>query len=211
VKKQYLKVAEEKISLDGDLKDWPGLPHQGGSKSTIGNNREEYEGDFDSHYDFNICYDDENLYLGMVVWDDEVEIDHKKSLWDQDAVQINIDPRPLMTSANDRTDNNYQNQYFHLLASPSLNKNQEPLINQAENLPDGTRLVTKKTLEGFSLELSIPLEYIESHGGVDWETLRVNLTYFDHDGKNSRSSIWWQPNWSDSENYIGSGMFFRIY
>jgi len=211
VRKQYIKPAEEKISLDGDLKDWPGLPHQGGAESTIGNSKSEYQGDFDSHFDFNVCYDDENLYLGMSVWDDKVEADHKKSIWDQDAVQVNIDPRPLMTSANNRKKSNSQNKYFHLLASPSLNKNQEPLIKQPENLPEGTRLVTKKTLEGFSLELSIPLEYIESLGGVDWETLRLNLTYFDRDGKSPRSWIWWKPNWTSPDNYIGSGMFFRIY
>jgi hypothetical protein len=64
-------------------------------------------------------------------------------------------------------------------------------------------------MEGFNLELSIPLEYIESLGGDDWETLRINISYFDLDENTRRSSIWWKPNWSSIENYIGSGTFFK--
>lgn len=211
VSKKFIKRAESKISLDGELKDWSGLPYRGGMKSILKNDGGDYQGDYDAHYDFNITYDADNLYLGMAVWDDEVNVDQKKSVYHQDAVLINIDPRPVLTSANERTDNKYYNEYFHIYASPSINKNQEPVIKQAERLPDGTRLYTKKTLEGFNLELSIPLKYIESLGGNDWETLRLNVTYFDHDDNQQRTAIWWKPNWSDSENYIGSGMFFKIY
>jgi len=83
------------------------------------------------------------------------------------------------------------------------------VIDQSERLPEGTRLVTRKSLEGFNVELSIPLEYIVSLGGEGWETIRINVAYLDLDDKSRRSSIWWQPNWSSTENYIGSGMFFK--
>ena len=53
------------------------------------------------------------------------------------------------------------------------------------------------------------LEYVRSLGGDNWETIRLNITYFDRDNKSPRSSIWWKPNWSSASNYIGSGMFFR--
>ena len=83
------------------------------------------------------------------------------------------------------------------------------MIDEGERLPEGTRLVTRKSVEGFNVELSIPLEYIISLGGENWETIRLNIAYLDRDDKSLRSSIWWQPNWSSPKNYIGSGMFFK--
>ena len=101
----------------------------------------------------------------MAVWDDKIELDRKNSIWEQDAVLINLDPRDVLVSANDRTDNKGVNKYFHLYFAPSMSKKQEPQIDQKELLPEGTRLVTRKTVEGCNVELSIPMEYIHTLGG----------------------------------------------
>ncbi len=209
VRKNFLNRTKGKIEVDGELGDWPGLPYRGGNGSVPEEGRSNYMGDFDAHFDFNLSYDDENLYLAMAVWDDRIELDRKKSVWAQDAVLVNIDPRPVLISANDRTDNNYRNDYFHLYLSPSLVRNQSPLIDKENILPEGTRIATRKSIEGFNLEVAIPMEYIREMGGEDWQTIRLNLTYFDRDDDAPRTAIWWQPNWSSSSNYIGSGMFFR--
>ena len=209
VQKSFLNEIEEETRVDGDLEDWIGLPYHGGAQSFISDSRNEYEGDYDAHFDFNVRHDDENLYLAMAVWDDKLELDRKKSLWSQDAVVINLDPRPVLTSANDRTDNRYFNEYFHLYLSPSVSRDKSPIIDQMERLPEGTVVATKKSIEGFNLEFSVPLEYIRFLGGDNWKTIRLNVAYIDRDNKSPRSSIWWKPNWSSASNYIGSGMFFR--
>jgi hypothetical protein len=116
----------------------------------------------------------------------------------------------VIESANDRSDNKYRNDHFHLFFAPSLSRKEDPQIEQQELLPEGTLLRTRKSLEGFSMELAIPIEYIRSQGGSNWETLRVNVSYYDRDNKDSRTQIWWKPNWSSPQNYIGSGMFFRL-
>ena len=74
---------------------------------------------------------------------------------------------------------------------------------------EGIKFVIRKFLEGFNAELAIPIESVKSMGGEDWKTLRVNVAYYDRDGEELRSQIWWKPNWSSPKNYIGSGMFFR--
>ncbi len=209
VQKKFLNKADGTILVDGNLEEWSGLPYRGGIQSVARDDRDDYQGDYDAHFDFNMTYDDEKLYLAVAVWDDRIELDRKKSVWSQDAILINLDPRPVLISANDRTDNNYQNEYFHLYLSPSLTKNQSPTIDREELLPEGTRLETRKSIEGFNLEVSIPMDYIRSLGGENWETIRLNLTYFDRDNNSPRTAIWWKPNWSSSSNYIGSGMFFR--
>jgi hypothetical protein len=207
--KKFLKKTPQKITPDGHLGDWPGFPYRGGIKSIIGEGLEEYRGDYDAHYEFNLVYDDENLYVGMAVWDDEVVTDDKKSVWEQDAFLVDIDPRPVLVSANNQADNRYWRDHFHLYASPSTGRNKSPVIVQEERLPEGTRLSTRKSMEGFNVEISIPLEYIRDMAGEEWQTLRVNVAYFDRDDNARRSSIWWKPNWYSPENYIGSGMFFR--
>lgn len=209
VPKYQLHRTENDIRVDGNLGDWPGLPFRGGYKSHIDDVGEGYQGDFDACYDFNIQYDEQCLYLAVAVWDDHLELNRNKSIWSQDAVLVNLDPRPLLTSSNERTDNRYQNDYFHLLLSPSLERKQSPLINQEELLPAGTKVATHKSPEGFNLEIAVPLEYVQSLGGQMWETLRVNIAYSDHDGDKAISTIWWKPNWSSPDNYTGSGMFFK--
>lgn len=208
-RKYELEKSRKKIRLDGDLDDWDALPHRGGAQTTVSQGKKEYNGDYDAYFDFNLSYDEDYLYMGMLVWDDKIEINRDNSIWTQDAVLININAKDVVESANDRTDNLYQNDYFHLYFAPSFSRNQEPLIEQKELLPEGTRLVTRKSIEGFNMELAIPLDYIRSQGGNNWETLRVNVSYFDRDNNELRSGIWWKPNWSAAENYIGSGMFFR--
>jgi hypothetical protein len=209
VKKLYLKYAEEPVRVDGYLEEWTGLAYRGGIRSTISDGIEQYGGDYDAHFDFNLAYDEENLYLGMSVWDDKIELDRNGSIWSQDAVLINLDPRPVIESANDRTDNKFHNDYFHLYLAPSLSRTHPIQIDQEERLPEGVQLKTRKSIEGFTLELSVPLDYVRDFGGHNWETIRVNIAYLDRDDKDNRTSIWWKPNWSSTENYIGSGMFFR--
>ena len=85
----------------------------------------------------------------------------------------------------------------------------KPDIYQEESLPVGTRLVTRKTLQGFNMELAIPLSYVHRKGGEDWRSIRLNVCYFDVDENSSRTGIWWYPEWSSKDNIIGSGMLFK--
>ena len=209
VQKRFLDKADGKILVDGNLNDWSGLPYRAGHESHVTGDRKEYQGDFDAHYDFNLSYDDENLYLAMAVWDDRMDLNPRASVWGQDAVRIHLDPRPVLISSNSSRNDRFENRYFDLYLAPSLSKGQLPMVEQEGVLPAGTRYVTRKSPEGFNLEVSIPIEYIQSLGGENWETIRLNLVYFDRDKNSSRASIWWMPDWASPENYIGSGMFFR--
>jgi len=118
IQKNFLSKSDSSIKLDGQLDDWPGLPYRGGANSFITGGKKEYKGDYDAYFDFNLCYDEENLYLGMAVWDDEIELNRNTSLWAQDAVLINIDPRPVLETANDKTDNKNFNDISILILHP---------------------------------------------------------------------------------------------
>jgi 3',5'-cyclic AMP phosphodiesterase CpdA len=208
VKKEMFGRSEEAVDLDGKLEDWTGLPFRGYYKSVLTDDVDEYAGDYDAHYEFNVMYDDAYLYMGMSVWDDELVRKRDGSFWDQDAALVYIDARPAGLSANGRGENRFED-YFYLNFTPSFSKRDRPDIYQEERLPEGTRLVTRKTVAGFNMELAVPLKYIKSKGGEDWKSIRLNVCYYDVDENTSRTGIWWYPEWLSDGNIIGSGMLFK--
>jgi hypothetical protein len=208
VKKEMFGRTEREVVLDGKLDEWPGLPFRGNYRSVITDDVDEYGGDYDAHYEFNVLHDDEYLYIGMAVWDDKLVQQKDGSFWTQDAVVIDLDARPTHVSANGRGKNRFS-EYFHLNFTPSVSRKKPPDIYQEERLPEGTRLLTRKSLQGFDMELAIPLRYIRSMGGENWNSIRLNTVYFDVDKNSSRTGIWWYPEWSSSDNFVGSGMLFR--
>ena len=208
VKKEMFDRPENEVVLDGKLDDWPGLPFRGNYKSVITDDVGEYQGDYDGHYEFNIMYDDEYMYMGMSVWDDELVQKKDGSFWDQDAVLINLDARSSHASANGRGANRFKD-YLYINFTPSNSRRDTPDIYQEERLPEGTRIVTSKSVQGFDMELAIPLEYIHDMGGENWKNIRLNVCYFDVDENLSRTGIWWYPEWSSNANFIGSGVLFK--
>jgi hypothetical protein len=208
VKKDFIRSSEGEVVVDGNLDDWSGLPFRGNIRSTLTNNVQDYNGDYDASFEFNVMQDEDFLYLGMAVWDDELITRRRGTVWDQDAVLINLDARPVHISANGRGNNRF-NDFVYLFFSPSTTSNQSPQIYQEERLPEGTRLATMKSVQGFDMELAIPMAYLNSNGGIDWDAIRLNICYFDKDNNSPRTGIWWQPEWSSSKNFIGSGTLFK--
>ncbi len=208
LKKEMFDRAEGGIIMDGKLDEWPGLPFRGNHSSVITDDVGSYSGDYDAHYEFNVLYDGHYLYFGMAVWDDELVQKKDRSFWTQDAVMIHLDARPAIASANGRGENRFRD-YIYLNFTPSTSRKNLPAIYQQERLPEGIRLVTGKTVQGFDLELAIPIGYIHQMGGDNWKNIRLNVSYFDVDKDESRTGIWWYPEWSSKNNFIGSGMLFR--
>ena len=208
VKKEMFGRTEGEVILDGKLDDWSGLPFRGNYRSIITDDVGGYAGDYDAHYEFNTMYDDKYLYLGMAVWDDELVQKRDGSFWNQDAAVIYLDARPTHTSANGRGENRFKD-YLYVNFTPSISRRDTPDIYQQERLPGGTLLVTRKTVQGFDMELAIPITYLQSVGGDNWKSIRLNICYFDVDEDDRRTGIWWKPEWNSKNNFIGSGMLFK--
>jgi hypothetical protein len=208
VKKKYCHFSSGKIWVDGVLDEWEGLSYKINARSPKTGDVDEYFGDYDGSYEFDVRYDLENLYIALSVWDDQVMLDQDASIWTQDVVRIYLDARPAEISANSKGDNLFDD-YLYISLAPAENKRSEVQIYQKERLPQNTLIASKRSLAGFDIEISVPLTYIESRNNADWENFRVNFAFIDVDENKSRTTIWWQPEWSSEANYIGSGMFFR--
>jgi len=208
IKKEYTYFTRTKIWVDGTLDEWQGLPFRVDAKSYITGDLTQYSGDYDGSFDFDIRFDYENLYIAMSVWDDEVILEKDKSLWSQDAVRIYLDARPLLLSSNGKGQNQFED-FLFISFAPSAGRKDDINIFQSDQLPENIIVSTKKTIAGFDVELSIPLRYLEEKSGSRWQNLRFNAAFLDYDQNNSRTVVWYMPEWSSEKNYAGSGMFFR--
>ena len=69
---------------------------------------------------------------------------------------------------------------------------------------------TVQTDNGYAVEVSVPISYLEKFQTGDWKNVRINFMINDYDqGGNHVTRISWKPNWTEEENYLGSGTFFK--
>jgi len=208
VKKKYCQFSSGKIWIDGVIDEWEGLAYKAGMRSPRTGDINEYSGDYDGSYEFDVRYDLENLYIALSVWDDQVMLDENQSLWSQDVMRVYLDARPPEISSNGRGKNQFDD-FLYISFAPAAGKKADINIHQKERLPQNTVIATKRTTAGFDVEISIPLAYIELKNNTDWESFRMNFAFIDFDENNSRTTIWWQPEWDSETNFVGSGMFFK--
>jgi len=208
VKKEYTEFAIGKIWADGNMDEWQGFGYKVDAGSEKTGDLKGYYGDYDASFEFDIKHDNEFIYIGMSVWDDEVVSNSNKSLWSQDAVRIVMDGRPARISANGTGQNQFDD-FLYLFFAPGNGKNGEPKIYQKERLPEGTQIRTARTRAGFDVEVTVPVSYFNEMNQGEWQNLRFNAAFVDYDKNASKTSLWWRPDWSSDKNYVGSGMFFK--
>ncbi len=208
VKKEYTQFSIGKIWADGNLDEWDGFAYKVDAASIITGDLRGYYGDYDASFEFDIRYDNEFIYIGMSVWDDEVISNSNKSLWSQDAIRVVIDGRPARKSANGKGQNQLDD-FIDLFFAPGSSNKGKPTIYQQERLPEGTQISTSKTRAGFDVEVAIPVSYFNKMNQGEWQNFRFNASFSDYDKNASKTNLWWKPEWSSDLNYVGSGMFFK--
>jgi hypothetical protein len=208
VKPELCPFTEKTIGVDGDLSEWDGFPFKGNSQSYISGEPDGYSGDFDGSYEYAVGYDTGYLYVALSIWDDQLITDVNRSLHDRDEVSLFLDARPARESANNRGQNNYTDNLFLDFSLPGSRK-EKPVVAEKEKLPQQLRISARKTVQGADVEIAIPVVYLNAMNGKEWHDFRLNLVYFDRDQGEPVTAIWWRPDWSSKDNYIGSGTFFR--
>ena len=62
---------------------------------------------------------------------------------------------------------------------------------------------------GYTIEFSLPLDYIKDQQGDDWKEVRLNLSLQDTDHGEKPAGLWWRTNRFGSQAVEGSGTFIR--
>lgn len=204
-KREYLQLSSAR-KIDGDLSDWASLPYGENEKLTEANPFSHTGGKADGSVRFGISYDDQYLYVGAEITDDELLAVPSSRPYTQDAFQVVVDGRTEAQSSFATSLSGVL--YTAMSPGPDGTPNISPFASG--NKPEGLLGTTVRTPNGYTTELAIPLSYLNAQQGNDWKTVRINVLVNDFDNDYSHKTVmWWKPDWKGSANYAGSGTFFR--
>ena len=200
--KKYISKVSKKIKFDGMLKEWGELANRITSDKL--SNPFSIKNEEDCSFHFSTQYDEENFYVGFQIYDDDIFTDENIRPDRQDAVIISLDARSMDKSAQ----NTYQGtseDFIYLLKT--LEEGGDPV--NADRLPEGVEVKLKKSSDGFTGELVVPLNYLKKSQMGTLKQLRLNIELIDVDknGK-ERVGLHWNPLWNTEQNLPGSGTLF---
>jgi hypothetical protein len=193
--KLFIGETDKAISIDGNLGEWGKLRFsKQDSSSSIG-------------IGFDIRSDDKLIYIAVDVTDKDIQAPSTQANLNQDGAFVVFDPRPLDESAyNMRNPEGMGRDWLFMIASPNANEFE---LGYKQHMPPGITGKGKKTAKGYAVEYVIPQALLQRFQGTDWKNIRLNIIVADLNAgeKGEPRRITWQPDWT--ENYPGSGMFFR--
>lgn len=198
-----ISKTKHKIKLDGNLKEWTT------EWTTL--RADNYEGspfDFTGPEDFSLkfstTYDDQNVYVAFEIKDDEFYADEKAAMWNQDVLIVGLDARPEhLSSFNTGQGRNGEWMMYLMNFGENFKSN-------TGDLPVQVQSAVQKTATGRTVELAIPITYLDKMHMKTWSDFRLDIMYYDYDAMGEkRTEHFWYPSWSNKENIPGSGMLFK--
>ena len=196
-----LAQTPEKVRIDGVLDEWKVLRNSTAGSKFIRTDPFSHSGDQDGSFRFEVRYDAEYLYVAAAIQDDDIYLNKDNFPLSQDAFHVSLDAG--LTGA-DSPDNGM----LHITTSPGANGTKNERLFRKAQLPEGTKVVTATTNNGYTTEMAIPMRFIREIQGKHWQTIRINCWQTDYDkGGVHKSSIFWQPDWRGAANHVGSGTF----
>ena len=205
------RVAAGALTLDGRLDDWASLPFSMDQPQQINGDVTLWKGPQDLRSRFGLAQDEEFLYFGIQVQDDQwIHRDDKTSSY-QDFVILYLDLQPPEAGSNplggpgDET----EGKKLTLRLVPPSSAGQA-IVGPGEKDLEGARILGAPSAEGYTLEGAIPHGSLDRFQGGSWKTLRWNLAARDVDSlTGSRVFLWWKPLWKTMESHPRSGVFRR--
>lgn len=183
--------APAQAAVDGDLSEWPALPH------VIAPSRDEHS----ASARFATAYDDRYLYVAVAVADPRVVIRPDRRSAEQDGVEVWLDRRPDPARAESKASaDGFQSTFLLVRATPSPVPVPAPSFRAS--LPKDVQRAVRLTPAGYNAEFAIPIG--------DCREFRLNVRITDSvGGDGPPTDLWWQPAWRSMESRTGSGTFRR--
>ncbi len=186
------------LELDGDLSEWPRLEYGFPGRGPAG----------EGGASFAIARDSERLYLAVDVNDDHiVTFAPPARRWEHDYLETRIDPRPVADRGAYRGQWDNRNAvYFSAFPDHEAG---DAGIWRRDSYPEDLTVRQRPRAGGYSMEISIPLDYLRQRGGQDTLTgFNLNLTVVDRDSAEGEERLAsWQPAWHLEERLVGGGAF----
>lgn len=194
IKRYSISDSKTEIKIDGDVSEWGDLHYKIPGKT----------GSLSATFDLRIA--NSSLCMAAKVKDDKIINYGSGSPWIQDYIGLCMNAEFMEKSAMS-VGRNWYNDEMYFLQTPQ-DGIKETQIWPRNKLPEGSAYQCVKRDYGYDMEWSIPLSYIHSFQGENWESFRFNVMVGDKDLDSEDPKMYfWQPNWRGSDNYLGSGTF----
>lgn len=192
-RRRLIPAAENIPVIDGQLADWMELPYTFGAEDPD-----------DLKIEWGVQRDADHLYFAARVADDTVRIEEKI----RENFGLIINGEPLATSIMRKSERGYRDSYSLRLSPENSGIRME--LQDQDRYEFKVDIKTRTTPEGYTVELAFPLAYIKELQGDEWRHLRINVAAMDMDADSDQGKFYfWRPEWGTSNNYVGSGLFFR--
>jgi hypothetical protein len=196
----------EKITIDGDLKEWKELPFNIASSPS-----EETMGSSEPPLRFVVAADTEYLYIAAHIIDDEVYFSKDKNNYEQDGLIIHLDARKDPERSQNKS-------VTEVMSSGEIKKMLVTITGIVEakaehafigKLPENSIIKGLKTNDGYSLEIAIPMSYMNNIQGETCKAFRLNLGIWDVDPSKTSSIVqgMWRPDRYGEDAIPGTGTF----
>ena len=197
------------IEIDGDLGEWAKLPHAWRLNRASPPDRKTWTGMGDGSFRFGVQQDEQFVYLGVNVRDEQIVTNPERETWEQDCVEIRLDARPDPVRSRGRGEN--EGSDILIMGIVPGESPLQPRVYQPEWLPQGTKIAMARTANGYTAEIAIPVAYFDQKQGKPWEEFRLNVAIDDYDRPDSKDFVFlsWRPDWRSEENFEGSGTFVK--
>jgi hypothetical protein len=198
----------ESVVVDGKLNEWKDLPYGSGQPVTTDGNAASWMGPNDGSFHFGVRRDDRFVYIGINAIDDRIRTDEEAKGRFEDSLRVRLDARPA--DQRKAVKPKREEDYFSIVSIRPGDAPEAPFKVNLKDAAPGAKAAAVKTETGYSAEIAIPFEYLDTKQGKSWEDFRLNITMLDSDDPGMPSvELWWRPDWNRPGNYPASGTFHR--
>lgn len=175
--------AEEKPEIDGDLRDM--TDYSSATVSFEDTWSGQADGNEDASSDFHLSYDEEHLYVGVRVYDNNVLChmppNRIRNHWYGDAIELTIDPSGESTDVSTT---------FRASIFPCSTEGFEPNAARYGDANSGAisetapamKVASSQTEDGYIIEMAIPW-HVMPHQPESKDRIRFNLLVYDADAE----------------------------
>ncbi len=195
-----IKKAKSAPTIDGDLGEWgkaEAYVVKGFDRITSG--APKWTGDKDLSSEGKFMYDSDNFYIAIKVTDDKPFKVNKKDadIWNADAVEIAMSTDSTL----DPKRNRYLRNDFQIGISPGDNGSAPMVWSwQLQSQISGAKVATKKTSDGYILEVSIPWSGLRTVAPKSGQTVGFTFAIDDADDADDRET---------QQVYSGDNLFYK--
>lgn len=210
-KQQTLSRVRQPIVVDGDLSEWRKLRFSASKQGDFDPEAAELTAS-DISFDFDLRFDDDNVYLAVEVTDDQVIASDQRPALGQDAIIVTLDTQALPERLINKglvdaaTDGTLFKMAFDILTVGG--EAPMPAIEFLQASRDELSSSGARTETGYTVEWAVPREVLKARGTDIGEGVRLSIHAQDFDeGDRAPKNWYWGPSRFGDTPVSGSGMF----